>query len=52
MERYKVTIHSDDLICYVLATDEENAIDKYYEDEIDEWEVEPEQPDVKVELEL
>lgn len=52
MKQYKITIHSDDSICYVSANDEEDATEKYYNGEIDEWETsEWEQPDITVELE-
>ncbi|KKK61908.1 hypothetical protein LCGC14_3009650 [marine sediment metagenome] len=51
MKTYKITVHSDDLVCIVTANDEDDAEQKYIKGEIDEWIAgsEYEQSDMKVE---
>ena len=51
MERYIVTVHCEDIVAIVLANDEEDAIDKYFDDEIEEYDVLVSQPDFTAELE-
>ncbi|KKN53855.1 hypothetical protein LCGC14_0598140 [marine sediment metagenome] len=51
MKRYKVTVHCDDIVAIVLAEDEDDAIDKYYDDNIEEYLEPVSQPDFTAELE-
>ena len=49
MKKYLITIHSEDTQCVVSAENEEEAEEKYFNDDIDEWvTAEFEQPFVDV----
>lgn len=37
MKKFKVTLHSDDTECVVIAENEDEAEEKYWNGEIDEW---------------
>ena len=50
MKRYKVTVHCDDIVAIVLANDEDDAVDKYFEDEIEEYKEPVSQPCFTAEL--
>jgi len=49
-KKYRVRVHSEDCIAIVDAENEEDAIEKYYNEEVEEWETDPnEQPDITAE---
>lgn len=51
MKRYIVTVHCEDIIAIVLADNEDDAIDKYSEGKIEEYDVAWSQPDINAVLE-
>ena len=51
MKKFLITIHTEDTQCVVTAENEEEAEEKYFNDDIDEWlTAESEQPFIGVEL--
>lgn len=51
MKKFKVTLHSEDTECIVIAKDEEEADEKFWNGEIDEWLTEESyQPETIIEL--
>ena len=51
MKRYIVTVHCEDIIAIILADNEDDAIDKYLGDEVEEYDVAWSQPDIHAKLE-